>query len=79
MILEPFFLLAYHLGIDWNTYYHWPVRYKRWMIERLQKEMDKKADAGDIPSKAGYYNTPEARALTGKSRYDNVPHKLRRF
>lgn len=79
VLLEPFFLLAFHLGIDWNTFYNWPVSYKRWFIERLQKEMDKRSEAGDIPSKSSLSNTSDARALTGKSRSDSVPNKLRRF
>ena len=72
-------MLAYHLGISWETYYSWPVPYKRWFLERLQKEMKAKAEAGDIPSKATQYNSPDARAFTQKTRTDSVPHKLRRF
>jgi hypothetical protein len=33
IILEPFFLLGYYFGMNWETYYNFPVAYKRWLIK----------------------------------------------
>jgi hypothetical protein len=79
VILEPFFLLGYYFGMDWNTYYNFPVAYKRWLIKRIEKEIQAAHNQGnDIPSKAIHQNTPEARAWAGRNR-TTVPSKLTRF
>jgi len=79
VLLEPFFLLGYYFGMDWNTYYNYPIAYKRWLIKRIEKEINKAHEAqNDIPSKAPHHNTPDVRSLTGKTR-SQVPHKLQRF
>lgn len=80
VILEPFFLLGYYFGMsNWSDYYNFPVAYKRWMVERINKEIEKaaKAQNGQM-SKAPHDNTPDVRGLTGKAR-ENVPAKLIRF
>jgi hypothetical protein len=78
-LLEPFFLLGYYFGMDWNTYYNFPIAYKRWLIKRIEKEIQQAHKQGnDIPSKAMHQNTPDARAWTGKTR-STVPSKLTRF
>lgn len=65
--------------MDWNTYYNFPIAYKRWLIKRIEQEIQKAHDAqSDIPSKAVHHNTPDVRALTGKTRHQ-VPSKLTRF
>ena len=79
VLLEPFFLLGYYFGMDWNTYYNYPVAYKRWLIKRIETEISRSQEAkNDIPSRAMHHNTPDMRALTGKTR-TNVPAKLQRF
>lgn len=79
VLLEPFFLLGYYFGMDWETYYNYPVMYKRWLVKRIEKEITKAHDAqSDIPSRAMHQNTPDARALAGRTRAQ-VPSKLTRF
>jgi hypothetical protein len=65
--------------MDWNTYYNFPISFKRWLIKRIEKEITKAQEAqSDIPSKAPHHNTPDVRSLTGKTR-SQVPHNLQRF
>jgi hypothetical protein len=65
--------------MDWNTYYNFPIAYKRWLIKRIETEITKSQESNsDIPSKAMHHNTPDVRALTGKYR-SQVPAKLQRF
>ncbi len=46
VILEPIFLLTYHMkNIDYATAYNMPIAYKRWFIERLSKEKEREAEA----------------------------------
>lgn len=30
-----------HGGIDWDTYYNWPIAYKEWYLGRLKRELEK--------------------------------------
>lgn len=79
VMLEPFFLLGYYFGMDWQTYYRFPISYRRWLINRINEEIKKAADAQNgQTSKAFHDNTPDIRELTGKQRV-NPPHKLIRF
>ena len=79
VLLEPFFLLGYYFGMNWETYYNFPVSYKRWLIKRIETEIQKASkNNADIPSKAMHQNTPDARALAGKHR-PVTPNKLMRF
>ena len=83
VFLEPFFLLGYYFGMDYPTYYNLPVSYRRWLVERIDKEIRAAAKANSeggnqVPSKGAHHNTPEARAMSGKQRAQ-VPSKLRRF
>ena len=65
--------------MSWETYYNFPVAYKKWLIKRIEKEIQKAGkNNGNIPSKAMHHNTPDARALTGKTR-PVAPSKLQRF
>ncbi len=65
--------------MDWNTYYNFPVAFKRWLIKRIEREIQSAHKQGsDIPSKAMHQNTPDARAWSGKNRV-NPPAKLMRF
>lgn len=64
---------------SWNDYYRFPVAYRRWLIKRINEEIQKAAEAQNgQTSKGAHDNMPDVRALTGKTR-QNVPAKLRRF
>lgn len=55
--------------MSWETYYTYPVAYKRWLIKRIEKEIKQSGEKGDdIPSKAPHHNTPDIRQLTGKTK-----------
>jgi len=79
-MLEPFFLLGYYFGMsNWRDYYHFPVAYKRWLIKRINEEIQKASDAQNGQTSKGMHdNTPDIRGLTNKARA-NVPNKLIRF
>jgi hypothetical protein len=78
-MLEPFFLLGYYFGMNWETYYKFPISYRRWLINRINEEIGKSADAQNGQTSKGFHNnTPDIRALTGKQR-TNVPARLQRF
>ena len=69
VLLEPMFLLGYYYGMTYGEYLNFPVAYKRWLIERINKEITKAVEKNaDIPSKAPHHNTPDTRAMTGKPR-----------
>ncbi len=76
-MLEPTFLLMYYGGFLYSEAYNLPVAYRKWFVERIGKELNKKG-GGDTPSRALHQDTPEMRALTGKTR-DHAPSRLRRF
>jgi len=65
--------------MSWETYMSFPVAYKHWLIKRIEKEISKAHEAqADVPSRAMHQNTPDARALAGRTRAV-VPSKLTRF
>lgn len=76
--MEPAFNLSYYSAIDWNTYYNWPITYKRWWMKRLNTELERARNAGqsDLVSKAPHNNDPQTRQLQGKRPF--VPHALKR-
>lgn len=78
VLLEPFFLLGYYFGMTWEDYYNFPVSYKRWLIERIKKEIEKGKDNGNELTKGTHHNDPQTRALLGRSRPE-APARLRRF
>lgn len=49
-----------------------------WFIKRINDEIKKSNDANAPASRAAHDNTPDQRAVSGRSRA-NVPAKLRRF
>ena len=78
--LEPYFLLGYYFGMDWNTYLQYPVFYRKWLIERINKEIKSASEQGaDIPSKAPHDNTAEIRHLSNKMKQNVTSAKLQRF
>lgn len=78
LILEPTFLLMYYMGFSYQEAYRLPVAYKRWMIDRVVKELNKGADNGQNQSRALHQNTPDVRAMQNRAR-TQTPAKLRRF
>jgi hypothetical protein len=79
LLLEPFFLLGYYFGMTWQDYYHLPVTYKRWLIERIQREIKKtNSNGNEAGTKGAHHNDPQTRAFQGKHR-EHVPARLRRF
>lgn len=47
LLLEPFFLINRHMqgGMDWETYYNYPIIYRRWLITRIAKDLEEQATA----------------------------------
>lgn len=69
----------YWMGFTFTEAMNLPMAYKRWYIERLKTELEKKGTNGEVvPSKAPHQMTPEARQLMGHAR-DMSPARLRRF
>lgn len=68
----------YYGGFLWKETYNFPVSYKRWFIDRIVKELNKTSDSGSTQSRALHQNSPEVRALQGRSR-EQSPSRLRRF
>ena len=78
LVMEPAFLLMYYGGFTWRETQHMPVAYKRWFIERINREISRSSESGQTQSRAVHQNSAEARSLQGKSR-DSSPSRLRRF
>lgn len=69
----------YYGGISPLDYPKLPVYMIRWLIGRINKEIENAAKAGTSPaSKAPHHNDPQTRALSGKTRAFG-PNKLQRF
>lgn len=58
--------------MDWQTFMHFPVKYKGWLLERITKEIAKAAADGG-GTKAPHHNTPEVAALQGKFKQFGTP------
>jgi len=76
--MEPAFLLMYYGGFTWSETQVLPVSYKRWFIERINRELTRTSESGNTQSRALHQNSPDVRALQGKAR-DSSPSRLRRF
>lgn len=77
VILEGFFQLSYYFGMDWRTFYNFPITYKKWLVSRISKEFKDASDNKREPmSKAAHHHDPQMRALTGKAR-PQVPANMR--
>ena len=71
--MEPFFLLGYYFGMSWETYYKFPVVYKRWLISRINKEIKSAEETKSVPTnKSPQSNTNDIRELTGNHRTTGV-------
>ena len=44
-ILEEVFILMEYCNFTWTEAWELPIVYRKWMIDRKQKELDKKAEA----------------------------------
>jgi hypothetical protein len=65
--------------MNWETYLNFPLTYRRWLINRIQKELEESSKKGNqVPSKGQHHHSPDARAMTGMGR-THVPAKLKRF
>lgn len=78
LIMEPAFLLMYYGGFTWRETQVLPVSYKRWFIERINRELTRSSEAGNTQSRALHQNSPDVRSLQGKAR-ESSPSRLRRF
>lgn len=63
------------MGFTYNEAYNLPIWQRKWFIERINQEFKK---SNQEQSRAAHHNTPETRALQGKSRPES-PARLRRF
>lgn len=80
VLLEPWFLLGYYYGMTIDEYLRLPIVYKRWLIERINKEIKKASENGaDIPSKGTHHNSPDIRAMTGKAKQFGMNGRTQRF
>ena len=45
IMLEPFYLLNQHLkgGMDWNTYFNFHISYRKWLMQRIAKDLEEQA------------------------------------
>lgn len=66
--------------MTWETYMKFPVAYRKWLIDRISKEIDKAQKAqSDIPTKAPHHNDATMRAMLGKSKQVTPNAKMQRF
>ena len=80
IVLEPWFLLGYYFGLTLPEYLTLPVSYKRWLIERIGKEIKKASESkSDIPSKGIHDNSPDLRSMSGKFRTFGAHGNHQRF
>lgn len=66
--------------MTWETYLKFPVPYRKWLINRMIKEINQAQEAkSDIPTKALPQNTPEMRSLLGKAKIVTPNAKMQRM
>jgi hypothetical protein len=68
----------YYGGFLYKETYNLPVSYKRWFIDRIGREIKRTNDEGGTQTRALHQNSPDVRALQGKTR-EQMPSRLRRF
>lgn len=68
----------YYGGFLWKETLHMPVSYKRWFIERINKELKQSNESGSTQSRALHQNAPDVRSMQNKARAQ-TPSRLRRF
>lgn len=66
--------------MTWETYMKFPCVYRKWLINRISKEINKAQEAGaDIPTKAPHHNTSDVRALLNKPKQFTPNARMQRF
>jgi len=69
----------YYGGFQYSDTASLPVAYKRWFIERINRELSKgNGNNGGAATRALHSDTPEMRQLQGRDR-PQAPARLRRF
>jgi hypothetical protein len=77
--LEEAFLLMYYGGFTYTEAYKLPITYRKWFIDRINKEFKKATEAGEDPqTRASHQGDSMSRMLSGKSRGE-MPSRIRRF
>jgi len=66
--------------MSWETFYDFPISYRRWIMKRLNKELREAQEAGQqpMPSKGAQHNDPALRQAMGNP-HPHAPHSLKRF
>jgi len=64
--------------MSWSEFYHFPVPYRLWLIKRINQELDRTKQAGQVQSKALHDNTPDIRSMLGRQRTE-VPSRHIKF
>lgn len=65
----------YYGGFTFSEAYALPLTFRRWFIQRINKEFEK---SNGEQSKGAHHNTPDIRHMQGMDRA-NVPSRLQRF
>jgi len=66
--------------MSYEEYRDFPVEYKRWLVDRINKEIKAASDnKADIPTKAPHHNTPDIRTMTGKTKPFTPNARMQRF
>jgi hypothetical protein len=66
--------------MTWETYMRFPSAYRRWLIDRIGKEINRSQENNaDIPSKAPHHNTSDVRSMLGKAKQNTQAAKFQRF
>ncbi len=68
----------YYGGFTYTETYTMPVEYKRWFLNRITQELQRNTGDNGTATRAAHADTPEMRALSGKTRAE-VPSRLKRF
>ncbi len=80
VLIKPFFILAYYVGITWSDYLTLPVEYKKRLIELTNEEIERSSkNKHNVPTKAPHHNDAQIRALTGKTKAFPTNARLQRF
>lgn len=67
--LEPIFLLMCYLGFSYSEARQLPIGYRKWFIDRVQREINKQAEQsedGTTTTQPTYGNMPNDRAMLGR-------------
>lgn len=56
IFLEPAFILIHYMGLSFTECYNIPIAYRRWFIQRLNRENEKRNDS--VGDSAGTDSSP---------------------